>query len=85
MKRMSVALVICLMGIGCDTAKPPVAPPPIDMSKMGQHMAPPNGGVAAPVGEAKEPEKAAEEKPAGEKPAEEKPAEGEKAPAEEPQ
>ena len=74
MKKTSIALVISLMAIGCESAKPPVASPPMDMSKMQAHMTTPTAGHAAPAGETKEETK----------PAEEKPAEGEAKPAEEP-
>ena len=79
MKKTSIALVISLMAIGCENAKPPVAAPPMDMSKMHTQMAPHSGAHVAPAGENKE-----EAKPADEKPAGEKPAEGDAKPAEEP-
>ena len=74
MKKISIGLVISLLAIGCESAKPPVSPP-MDTSKMHMQMTAPTTAHMAPAGETK---------PADEKPADEKPAEGEAKPAEEP-
>jgi hypothetical protein len=67
MKKISIGLVICLVAIGCENAKPPVAPPvsgtpAMDMSKMHGNSAPQPGAHAAPAD--------AHAAPAGEAPAE---------------
>lgn len=74
---MSIGLVISLVAIGCEGAKAPVAPPPVDMSKMHMQMGAPTAGHMAPAGEAKPAE--GDAKPAE---GEAKPAEGEAKPAE---
>ena len=76
MKKTSIALVISLVAIGCESAKPPVAAPPMDMSKMHMQMGAPTAGHAGAGGEAKPAE--GEAKPAE---GEAKPAEGEAKPA----
>ena len=73
MKKTSIALVISLMAIGCENAKPPVASPPMDMSKMHMQMTTPAAGHAPTAGETKEETKPAE--------GEAKPAEAEAKPA----
>jgi hypothetical protein len=76
MKKMSIGLVISLVALGCESAKPPVTPP-MDMSKMHMQMGAPTAGHAGAGGEAKPAE--GEVKPAE---GEAKPAEGEAKPAE---
>ena len=64
MKKISIGLVISLLAIGCESAKPPVASTPIDTAKMHMQMTAPTAGHMAPAGETKEDTKPADVKPA---------------------